>query len=513
MRADPIPEAAEPLLSVEGLGHRFGGVRALDGASLDLRAGEAHGLVGENGAGKSTLIKALCGILAPQEGRMTLAGRPYRPASPRDAKDAGVQVVHQELNLLPDLTVAENVGIEALPRGRLGLLDRRTLRRRAREALGAVGLAEVNVDAPVRALGIAHRQLVEIARALQADSRVLILDEPTATLTDRETRRLFATVEEVVARGVAVLFVSHHLDEVFHLCARVTVMRGGATVSTAPTARTTPEEVVGRMVGGELAAEMARREHDDARGPVALALEGLRTPRSPHPEGVSLEVRYGEILGVAGLVGSGRSELLASAFGAQPALSGRVLRDGRPVRLRAPSDAIAAGMGFVTEDRKDEGLILPMPIAANVSLARMEAVSRRGLLSRRREEALARERGEALRLRYGSLRDPVSSLSGGNQQKVVLAKWLASEPRVLLLDEPTRGVDVGAKAEIYAILRGLAERGLALLLVSSEIPELVALADRVVVMARHRVVGELGRDALAEEAILRLAYDQGGGDA
>ena len=366
------------------------------------------------------------------------------------------------------------------------------------------------MDAPVASLGIAHRQLVEIARALQADSRLLVLDEPTATLTDRETQRLFATVEGVLARGVTVLFVSHHLDEVFRLCDRVTVMRGGAVVSTDPTRETTPEEVVGRMVGGELAAEIAREARHDAHGPVALALEGLRTPQSPHPEGVSLQVRSGEILGVAGLVGSGRSELLASAFGAQPAQGGRVLRDGVPVRVRSPADAIAAGMGLVTEDRKDEGLILDMPIAANVSLARMDAVSRRGVLSRAREEALARERGRALRLRCGSVRDPVSSLSGGNQQKVVLAKWLASEPRVLLLDEPTRGVDVGAKAEIYAILRALAERGLALLMVSSELPELIALCDRVLVMADHRIAGELPRGAATEEAILRLAYGREG---
>ena len=503
----------EAILGVEGLAKSFGGVRALDGATLTLRAGEAHGLVGENGAGKSTLIKALCGIAPPDAGTMQLGGRPYAPSTPREAKAAGVQVVHQELNLLPHLSVAENIGIEALPRGRLGLLDRRALRARAHGALTTVGLADLDVDAPVRSLGIAHRQLVEIARALQAEGRILILDEPTATLTDRETRRLFATLGGIRARGVTILFVSHHLDEVFRLCGRVSVMRSGRVVSTETTAETTPEEVVGRMVGGELAAEISRGGGHGARGEVALALDGLRTPQSPHPGGVTLSVRYGEILGIAGLVGAGRSELLASVFGAQPAASGRVLRDGAPVRIASPRDAIAAGLGLVTEDRKDEGLILDMPIAANVSLARLGAVSRGGLMSRAREEALAVRHGDALRLRCGHVRDPASSLSGGNQQKVVLAKWLAAEPRVLLLDEPTRGVDVGAKAEIYAILKGLAERGLALLMVSSELGELIALADRIAVMADHRIAGEIPRAAFSEEAILRLAYDRPEGEA
>ncbi|UGY10678.1 sugar ABC transporter ATP-binding protein [Phyllobacterium pellucidum] len=497
---------AEALLHLSGVRKRFGGVVALDGVSFALRAGEVHALVGENGAGKSTLIKILCGIVQRDAGGIELAGAPYDPHAPGDAKSAGIQVVHQEFNLLPYLSVAENICFEDMPRKHFGMVDYTSLYAKARKALDAIGLADVDVRRPVESLGVAHRQLVEIARALMGESRILILDEPTATLTERETQRLFTIIAGLRAKGVAIVFVSHHLQEVFAICDRVTVLRNGASVMTADIAATTPEQLVSNMVGRQLAAAMAAEKTVDTGGKTALSLRNLRHPASPFAEGVSFDLHYGEMLGIAGLVGSGRTELLRSIFAADVAVSGELQREGAPRSYRNPGDAIADGIGFVTEDRKEEGLILSMPIAANVTLASLKDVSRLGLVDKNKESRLTQKLGGEVRLKYGSPRDAASTLSGGNQQKVVLAKWLANKPRVLLLDEPTRGVDVGAKAEIYALLRGLAEQGLALLIVSSELPELITLCDRILVMSKHRIAGEVARKDFSEEHILNLAY-------
>ncbi len=506
---DPNPVAApDDILTVTGLKKHFGGVRALDGASFSLRRGEIHALVGENGAGKSTLIKILSGVFPHDAGQITLNGAPYRPASPHDAKASGLQVVHQEFNLLQHLSVAENISIEAMPRNRFGLLNRPEMNRRARVALDAIGLSDVDVRAPVSSLGIAHRQLVEIARALQSDSAILILDEPTATLTERETTRLFDIVTGIRDRGVTVVFVTHYLDEVFAICDRVTVFRSGETIITENITDTTPQNVVRNMVGRELEAQMGAATAARIPGDVALSLKGLRVASDPNPAGVSFDLHYGEILGIAGLVGAGRTELLRGIVAADPVLSGTLECNGSAVHFKGPRDAIAASIAFVTEDRKDEGLILDMPIAANIALASMKDISRGGLLRFAREQQIAEEGGARLRLKCGSVRDPASSLSGGNQQKVVLAKWLARNPRILILDEPTRGIDVGAKAEIYAILRDLAAQGVALLIVSSELPELTNLSDRIMVMANHRIMGTVHRPDFTEEGILNLAYGQ-----
>nr|WP_249123255.1 MULTISPECIES: sugar ABC transporter ATP-binding protein [unclassified Bradyrhizobium] len=494
------------MLALTGVRKRFGGVVALNGVSFALRAGEVHALVGENGAGKSTLIKILCGIVARDAGTIILDGAPYDPHGPAQAKACGIQVVHQEFNLLPYLSVAENICFENLPRKRFGRVDRAVLEARARRALDAIGLNDVDVRRPVETLGVAHRQLVEIARALMDDSRILVLDEPTATLTARETELLFAIIAGLKARGVAIVFVSHHLNEVFAICDRVTVLRNGESVMTADIADTTPDRLVASMVGRQLAAAMAAPRAIETGGRTALSVRNLRPPTSPDPDGVSFDLHAGEILGIAGLVGSGRSELLRAIFAADLPLSGTLARDGEPRRYRSPKDAIRDGLGFVTEDRKDEGLILDMAISANISLASLKRVSRFGLLDREAEARLTRDIGKEIRLKYGRADDPAATLSGGNQQKVVLAKWLANGPRVLLLDEPTRGVDVGAKAEIYALLRSLAEQGLALLVVSSELPELITLCDRILVMSRHRIAGELARTEFSEERILNLAY-------
>lgn len=500
--------SADTVLQVIGLKKYFGGVKALDGVDFSLRRGEVHALVGENGAGKSTLIRVLTGVHRFTEGTIVLDNAAYAPQSPQQAKALGVQVVHQELNLLSHLSVAENISIEALPRTRLGLYDRSEVRRRARVALDAIGLSDVDVDATISTLGIAHCQLIEIARALQSDSAILVLDEPTATLTDREKLRLFEIVGDLASRGVTIVFVTHHLDEVFAICDRVTVFRNGKTIITQEISDTSPTEVVRHMVGRELAEKPTPRNPIPADAPVALALESFVVQSSRSGVGVTFDLRYGEILGLAGLVGAGRTELLRGIFSIDPVTSGIMKRDGNAVRFANPAQAIAAGLGFVTEDRKDEGLILSMPIAANTSLASMNLVTRLGMLLHGKEAGMATDQGAKLQLKFGKISDAVSSLSGGNQQKVVLAKWLATAPRVLLLDEPTRGVDVGAKAEIYAILRDLAEAGLAILVVSSELPELMTLCDRILVMAKHEITGCVLPKDYSEENILKLAYRQ-----
>lgn len=494
------------MLELSDVRKRFGGVVALNGVSFSLRAGEVHALVGENGAGKSTLIKILCGIVKRDDGNIVLDGEPYEPHSPADAKAHGIQVVHQEFNLLPYLSVAENICFEDIPRKRFGVVDYKAVYEKARQALTRIGLDDIDVRRPVETLGVAHRQLVEIARALMGESRILILDEPTATLTARETERLFTIVDGLRAKGVAIVFVSHHLNEVFANCDRVTVLRNGESVMTADIADTTQEKLVASMVGRQLAAQMAETRKLDASSRIALSLKNFRHPASPHADGVSLDLRYGEILGIAGLVGAGRTELLRSIFAADLPLSGTLERDGQPRSYTSPKAAIRDGIGFLTEDRKEEGLILAMSIAANVSLANLRKISRAGLLDTDAENRLTQDLGKEIKLKYGKTADPASTLSGGNQQKVVLAKWLANDPKILLLDEPTRGVDVGAKAEIYALLRGLADKGLALLVVSSELPELITLCDRILVMSKHRIAGEVAREDFSEERILSLAY-------
>ncbi len=436
-----------------------------------------------------------------------LAGDKFAPQTPKEAKAKGLQVVHQEFNLLPYLSVAENVFIEHLPRNRLGFVKRNDMNNRARKALDAIGLTDIDVRWPVERLGIAHRQLVEVARALMTESRVLILDEPTATLTARETERLFSIANDLRQQGVSIVFVSHHLDEIFKLCDSVTVLRNGQTVFTSEIAKTTELELVRSMVGQELQKEMVSKPRAKVSSEKILSLSEFRSLQSHHAGGVSFDLHKGEVLGIAGLVGSGRTELLRSIFAADIPKSGTMIIKGKNTALTSPREAIAAGIGFVTEDRKDQGLILSMSISNNVTLASMESVSRAGWINVKTENAITQSQGAKLKLKYGGPSKHASTLSGGNQQKVVLAKWLARKPEILLLDEPTRGVDVGAKAEIYALIRSLAEDGLALLVVSSELPELMTLCDRILVMSHHRIVGELQRSEFSQEKILTYAYE------
>jgi ribose transport system ATP-binding protein len=490
---------------MRGVGKRFPGVVALDGVDLELHGGEVHALAGENGAGKSSLINVLCGAHVPDSGRMLLAGADYAPHSPIDALRHGIRVVHQELPMLDHLSVAENLLFESLPRNRLGWIDRSRLRHRAAELLALVGLEDVSPTQPVAMLGMAQRQLIEIAKALSSESRIVIMDEPTATLTSRETQRLFDIVRRLRAEGVAILFVSHHLEELFEIADRVTVLRNGRRVATQPMASTSPRELVQLMVGRDVQEARPRPAPAGGRRE-ALRVEGLRYRGQPAGASIDFTLGRGEVLGLAGLVGAGRTETVRAIFGADPLQSGRIFRDGLPVKIRRPADAIAAGICLVTEDRKDEGLLLDMPVRANVTLAQLEACSRAGWLQGARERDAARTAVGQLDIRLAGIEQPPRQLSGGNQQKVVLAKWLLRQPEVLILDEPTRGVDVGAKAEIHALLHRMADAGMALLVVSSDLPELMQLCDRIVVLSRGRLAGELQRDAFDERSILDLAY-------
>jgi ribose transport system ATP-binding protein len=504
----PDHQADVPLLRVDGVRKSFGGIHALDGVSLSVRRGEIHALVGENGAGKSTLIRILTGAITRDAGDIWLKGRPYMPGSPSGAKAAGIQCVYQELNMLPDLSIAENIAIERMPRNRLGLVDHARMNALAASALATVGLTDIDPTLPVRKLGIAQKQLIEIARALSAKSDVLILDEPTATLTDREVQRLAGILSDLRAEGLSILFVSHHLEEVFRLCDRVTIFRNGQTVSSARTVETTPDLVVRQMVGRTLQAATAAPRPNAPQLQEALAVADLRTKANPKPKGISFTLHQGEILGLAGLVGSGRTEVLRAVFGADSRKGGTIRIAGAEAAINGPADAIRLGIAFVTEDRKGEGLILPMSISANLSTVNLSSIARAGLLDHGQEAVQAETMRRNLQIKLGHIAHPVSSLSGGNQQKVVLGKWLQIQPRILLLDEPTRGVDVGAKEEIYGILRGLAETGTAILVVSSELPELTGLCDRIMVMSNHQITGQLERGAYSEEALLRLAYGQ-----
>jgi ribose transport system ATP-binding protein len=500
------------LLELKALTKRFPGVVALDRVDLSLSQGEIHALVGENGAGKSTLIKLLCGSYIPDAGEMQFGGVPYHPESPVDALKAGIRVVYQEFNLLPYLSVAENLLFDSLPR-RYGLfLDYRALHQRAGELLERVGL-EVDPQTPVEHLGIAQRQLLEIGKALSSASRLLILDEPTATLTPREIGRLFNIIRDVRASGVTVIYVSHHLNEIFDLCDAVTVLRNGRRIASLPVAATSPPEIVHLMVGRELEVALTTQRVGTARpaGPAAIRVQDLRFRGSSH--GISFALHYGEILGLAGLVGSGRTETLRAIFGADSRDGGEIYRDEQRVFFENPRAAVKHGVCLLTENRKEEGLVLPMPVRVNVTLTNLARIAQSGLLNLGAEKSVAQDWVSELDMRIASLEQAALNLSGGNQQKLVMAKWLFRNAEVLMLDEPTRGIDVGAKAEIHDLLHRLAAAGKAILVVSSEVPELVALCDRTLVLWRGQLAGEIRREESSEERILSLACGEFTGGA
>jgi rhamnose transport system ATP-binding protein len=489
-----------PLLALEHAAKSFGSVRALEDGSIELRAGEAHGLVGENGAGKSTLVKLLAGVYRPDAGRLLLDGRELRLGGPAEARAAGIAVIYQEPTLFPDLSVAENIfmGRQPLAAGRR--IDGRELRRRVEALMGRLGVP-LDPSRPARGLRLADQQIVEIAKALSFEARVIVMDEPTAALSGAEVERLFAVARALRAHGAAVLFVSHRLDEVLDLCQRVTVMRDGRQVFSGPLDGLTRDDLVRRMVGRELGAMFPKQ--GAARGEVALSVR--RLTREGVFSDVSFEVRHGEIVGLAGLVGAGRSEVARAVFGIDRRDAGEVVVEGRRLPAASPTAAMAAGLGYVPEDRREQGLVMDLSIARNASLASLGRL-RRGVLIRAADERrLAADWALRLRLKYARLSDPVAALSGGNQQKVVLAKWLARRPTVLIVDEPTRGIDVATKAEVHRLLSDLASDGVAVLMISSELPEILGMADRVLVMHEGRLTADLPREEATEERIMFAA--------
>ena len=491
--------ALQAILSLSEITRSFPGVKALAGVNLELRPGEVHSLMGENGAGKSTLMRVIGGILPPDSGTMTLRGQPYRPRSPRDSKAAGIAFIQQELTLVPELSVAENLQLGRMPH-RLGWVDRQELKRRAQAALDFLEI-ELPLDQPARTLNVGQGQMLEIARALQDKADVLIMDEPTAALSQKEAEHLFAAIRRLRAQGSAIIYISHRMEEVYDLSDRLSVLRDGATTGTWAMSKITPQQVVAHMVGREMQeSEAAPRAQ---AGPAVLEVRNLT--REPLVKNVSFQVRAGEVVGLAGLVGAGRTEIARLIAGADRLQTGEILVNGQALRLTSPAQAIARGVGLVPEDRKHQGLVLGMSVQDNVSFAVLKSLAQLGWLSAHKCENLADRYIQEMRIRTPSRAQAVGTLSGGNQQKVVMGKWLARDCQLLILDEPTRGVDVGAKAEIYRLIEDQVAAGKAVLLISSELPELLRLSCRVLVISAGRLVAEYGRDEATPEKILASA--------
>jgi len=500
--------AAVPAIVMRGITKRFPGVVALDDVSLEVAAGELHAICGENGAGKSTLMKILSGVQRPDAGDLEVHGRPVRFRGTREAEQAGIAIIHQELALVDDLPVAANVFLGRERRTALGLVDDRA---QADETARLLADLDCTVDPWARTGGlrVGDQQLVEIAKALSVNASIVVMDEPTSALTEAESARLERTIARLRARGTTILYISHKMDEVFRLADRITVLRDGRHVRTVDRVATTPREVTGWMVGRDIAGHDGVRRR--LRGDRVLEVRDLTLPWPGHArgrrlDGVSFDLHAGEILGVAGLMGAGRTELLETIFGASdPTWTGSIRLAGRPVRFTHPSEACRAGVAMVTEDRKRLGLFPDLDVAANVSLCSLTKALRNGLLSRSAEEHLVSGPIRATGVKAPGPHAAVTGLSGGNQQKCIIGRWLLTEPRVLLLDDPTRGVDVGAKAELYTLIDGLCRDGLAVLLTSSELPELLALADRIIVLSEGRLTATFDRQEANEQAIMEAA--------
>ena len=514
--ARPDESAPLPLLRVERVTKSFPGVLALQDVSLEVHPGEVLGLVGENGAGKSTLMTILSGVYQPDSGEIVFDGKPVMLHSPRQAQDLGISIIYQEFNLMPNLSVEENVFVGREPNS--GKFVRwRQLRKQTTDLLDQLGV-RLNPGAIVRTLSVAEQQMVEIAKALSLNARLVIMDEPTSALTDTEVTALFEIIRGLKERGLAVIYISHRLEEIFTICDRVTVLRDGQLAGDLPIAQATPDRIVRLMVGRPL-MDLFRPEEAERRleiladrspAPV-LEVRGLgstgtaQDPSAIVLQDISFSVRPGEIVGLAGLVGSGRTEIARAIFGADEYDYGEIVVAGQPIRIRSPREAIQLGIGLVPEDRKLQALVLSLAIRENLSLSLLERLSRFGVVRLAAERALARRMVDALRVRTPSIEQKVLNLSGGNQQKVVIAKWLALHPKILIMDEPTRGIDIGAKAEVHGLMHQLAADGVAILMISSELPEIIHMSDRIVVMRQGRIAGELARADATQEAVMALA--------
>jgi rhamnose transport system ATP-binding protein len=496
------PTPPVPRVAMQGISKRFDATQALIDVELELLPGEVHALVGENGAGKSTLVKILGGVHKPDSGTIALDGTTIGLDGPASARALGIAVVHQEPRLFPDLSVAENVFLGHSPAGRFGGIDWGAMRRAAHAVFEDLGV-RMDVGAPVRGLSIADQQLIEIAKSLSLDSRVLVLDEPTASLSAHEADRLFTIVRQLRDRGVAILFVSHRLDEVFALCDRATVFRDGRHIVTAKTADLTTADLVRYMVGREVTLFP---KAESTPGATLLEVRGLT--RGPAFRDVSFAVRAGEIVGFAGLVGAGRTEVARVLFGIDQPEAGEILLDGTAIGFHSPSEALHAGIAYVPEDRHRDGLVLDFTIASNVTLPILPRLFPRLMTRGSVERNLSNELAKQLQVRMTGVDQLAGALSGGNQQKVVLAKWLATKPRVLILDEPTRGIDIGAKVEVHRIVSDLAASGLGIILISSDLPEVLAMSDRILVFHEGRITGEFEHAGATQERVMYAATGQ-----
>jgi ribose transport system ATP-binding protein len=496
-----------PLLEMTGITKRFPGVIALDDVNFAAFGHEIHALMGENGAGKSTLVKILTGVYHPDDGQITLGGQTIRPTDPRSAQQHGIAIIHQELNQVPELTVQENFFLGRETRNAFGMIDQRKMRLEARKWLREIGLT-IDPDRKLRELRVAERQLLEIAKAISLQARVLVMDEPTTALSSDEVAQLFEIIRHLRDSGMAIIYISHRMDEIFAISNRITVLRDGRLVGSKLASQLSRARLITMMVGRELTELYPVR--NGVLGAEVLRVDGLcviAPPGRQRLQEVHFTVLAGEIVGLAGLLGSGRTEVLEAIYGVPPPSSvrGQISLDGVSLRLNSPRDAIAAGIGFVTEDRKNQSLVLVRSVAENASLVGLSQFVKGFKIDLRREENAVSSVVQNLRIKTPSLNTPVSSLSGGNQQKVVLAKYVLTNPKLFLLDEPTQGIDVGAKAEIYSLINRLAQEGAAVMIASSEMPELLALCDRIVVMCEGRVSGELTRTDATQERILDLA--------
>jgi len=496
----PDPIVSSPILSLNRISKNFPGVRALASVSLDLYAGEVTALVGENGAGKSTLVKVLTGIYQPDEGAIQIDGNALKLSTPTDAVRAGITAIHQETVLFDELSLAENIFIGHAPRTRFGLIDWKTMNQRAARLLERIGTT-IKPTTLLRDLGIANKHLVAIARALSVDARVVIMDEPTAALSHAEIEELYLLVEQLKADGKAILFISHKFEEIFRIADRYSVFRDGELVGDGLIRETNTTELVQLMVGRSVSSVFPPRTSD--LGEQILQVEGYSHPTEF--DNISFSLKRGEILGFYGLVGAGRSECMQSLFGITRPAAGSVSIDGKPVTLKTPADAIAQGLVYVPEDRGKQGAITPLSIVGNIALPSLGLTSSAGFVRMAREFTLAREYTERLALKAVALDQIVDELSGGNQQKVVIAKWLATRPAIIILDEPTKGIDIGSKAAVHAFMRELSSQGMAVIMVSSEIPEIIGMSDRIIVMREGRCVAEFDRSHVKPEDLVRAA--------
>jgi rhamnose transport system ATP-binding protein len=494
------PAAGPAILELRDVAKSFGPVVALANGTIELIAGEIHALVGENGAGKSTMVKTIAGIYQPDTGTIWMRGEAVRFRDAAASKAAGISVIYQEPTLFPDLTVAENIFIGRQPRGKFGLIDRQEMRNQASALFAQLGVP-IDPDRVAEGLSIADQQIIEIAKAISLDARVLVMDEPTAALSGAEVDRLFAVARSLRDRGAAILFISHRFDEVFSLCERITVMRDGAYIATHRTAEITVDELVREMVGRDISALFPKQ--DATIGEVVVSVRDLN--RAGVFRDISFDVRAGEIVALAGLVGAGRTEVARAIFGIDRYDAGMVTVSGRALKRHSPQAAIDASMGFVPEDRRKQGLVMELSVARNATLTLRKQLARFGLIDSRRERAAAEEWSRRLQVKTGSQDLPVSTLSGGNQQKVVLAKWLATSPKFLIVDEPTRGIDIGTKAEVHRLISELAGQGIAVLMISSELPEVLGMADTILVMHEGRITAKLPRAEATAEAVMHAA--------